>query len=171
MEPVCTRCSHTDSHSLINDKRTSVYQRSLACLNLALLKLGPIAPLGVVTSTGTSSVPWMSISRGFFTGDNDFDLSGFAGRASANRQDNMGRLAFMMPDLLLEEGLCGQIPRRYWYGAESFAWSLIYLRLATARIGTQVLCASGFRSEMSPFILKRDSNGVTAIIPMFLWFD
>jgi hypothetical protein len=61
----------------------------------------------------------------------DFDLARFANRAGASGQDNTGTLPFMALDLLSEEGLCGEIPRRYRHEAESFAWSLICLYFAT----------------------------------------
>ena len=58
---------------------------------------------------------------------NDFDLAKFAGQAGASGQDNTGTFPFMALDLLSEEGLRGEIPRRYRHEAESFAWSLICL--------------------------------------------
>ena len=58
---------------------------------------------------------------------NDFDLAKFAGQTGASGQDNTGTLPFMALDLLSEEGLRGEIPRRYRHEAESFAWSLICL--------------------------------------------
>jgi len=62
---------------------------------------------------------------------NDFDLARFADQAGASGHDNTGTLPFMALDLLSEEGLRGEIPRRYRHEAESFAWSLICLCLAT----------------------------------------
>jgi serine/threonine protein kinase len=62
---------------------------------------------------------------------NDFDLSRFADQTGASGQDNTGTLPFMALDLLSEEGLRGEIPRRYRHEAESFAWSLICLYFAT----------------------------------------
>ena len=62
---------------------------------------------------------------------NDFDLAKFAGQAGASGQDNTGTLPFMALDLLSEEGLRGEIPRRYRHEAESFAWSLICLYYGT----------------------------------------
>ena len=44
---------------------------------------------------------------------NDFDLARFTDQAGASGQDNTGTLPFMALDLLSEEGLCGEIPRRY----------------------------------------------------------
>jgi hypothetical protein len=62
---------------------------------------------------------------------NDFDLAKFADQTGASGQDNTGTLPFMALDLLSEEGLRGEIPRRYRHEAESFAWSLICLYFAT----------------------------------------
>jgi hypothetical protein len=62
---------------------------------------------------------------------NDFDLARFADQTGASGQDNTGTLPFMALDLPSEEGLRGEIPRRYRHEAESFAWSLICLCLAT----------------------------------------
>jgi len=62
---------------------------------------------------------------------NDFDLARFADHTGASRNDSTGTLPFMALDLLSEEGLRGVIPRRYRHEAESFAWSFIYLHLAT----------------------------------------
>jgi len=62
---------------------------------------------------------------------NDFDLARFADQAGASGQDNTGTLPFMALDLLSEEGLRGEIPRRYRHEAESFAWTLICLCLST----------------------------------------
>ena len=62
---------------------------------------------------------------------NDFDLARFADQTGASGQDNTGTLPFMALDLLSEEGLRGEIPRRYRHEAESFTWSLICLCLAT----------------------------------------
>jgi hypothetical protein len=62
---------------------------------------------------------------------NDFDLAGFADRIGTSWQDNTGTLPFMALDLLSGKGLHGGIPRLYRHEAESFAWSLIYLHLAT----------------------------------------
>jgi len=62
---------------------------------------------------------------------NDFDLTRFADQTGASGHDNTGTLPFMALDLLSEEGLRGDIPRRYRHEAESFAWSLICLCLAT----------------------------------------
>ena len=62
---------------------------------------------------------------------NDFDLARFADQDGASGQDNTGTLPFMALDLLSKEGLRGEIPRRYRHEAESFAWSLICLCLAT----------------------------------------
>ena len=62
---------------------------------------------------------------------NDFDLAMFADQMGANGQDNPGTPPFMALDLLSEKGLRGEIPRLYRQEAESFAWSLIYLYLAT----------------------------------------
>ena len=45
----------------------------------------------------------------------------------------MGSLPFMALDMLSGVGLRGEIPRRYRHDAESFAWCLIYLYLATAK--------------------------------------
>jgi len=61
---------------------------------------------------------------------NDFDLSKFADQKGPSGQDNTGTLPFMALDLLSEEGLRGEIPRRYRHEAESFAWSLICLCLS-----------------------------------------
>ena len=62
---------------------------------------------------------------------NDFDLAKFADQTGASRQDNTGTLPFMALDLMSEKGLRGEIPRLYRHEAESFAWILIYLYLAT----------------------------------------
>ena len=62
---------------------------------------------------------------------NDFDLAKFADQEGASGQDNTGTLPFMALDLLTEKGLRGEVPRRYRHEAESFAWSLICLCLAT----------------------------------------
>jgi len=62
---------------------------------------------------------------------NDFDLARFADQVDASGRDSTGTLPFMALDLLSEKGLHGEIPRRYRHGAESFAWSLICLFLAT----------------------------------------
>ena len=64
---------------------------------------------------------------------NDFDLARFADQTGASGRDNTGTLPFMALDLLSEEGLHGQIPRRYRHEAESFAWSLICLYFATVQ--------------------------------------
>jgi len=61
---------------------------------------------------------------------NNFDLARFADPAGAGRQDGMGRLPFMALDLMSEDGLLGELPRRYRHEAESFAWCLIYLCLS-----------------------------------------
>jgi len=62
---------------------------------------------------------------------NDFDLARFADQDGASGKDNTGTMPYMALDLLSEEGLRGEIPRRYRHEAESFAWSLICLCLAT----------------------------------------
>ncbi|KAF9644598.1 hypothetical protein BDM02DRAFT_3102628 [Thelephora ganbajun] len=62
---------------------------------------------------------------------NDFDLARLADQTGASGQDNTETLPFMALDLLSEEGLRGEIPRRYRHEAESFAWVLICLCLAT----------------------------------------
>ena len=62
---------------------------------------------------------------------NDFDLARFESQAGASGQDNTGTLPFMALDLLSEEGLRGEVPRRYRHEAESFTWCLICLCLAT----------------------------------------
>jgi hypothetical protein len=62
---------------------------------------------------------------------NNFNLARFAGQTGASGQDNTGTLPFMALDLLSEEGLRGEIPRRYRHEAESFAWTLICLYFAT----------------------------------------
>ncbi|KAF9642750.1 hypothetical protein BDM02DRAFT_3264353, partial [Thelephora ganbajun] len=64
---------------------------------------------------------------------NDFDLARFADQT----------------DLLSEEGLRGEIPRRYRHEAESFAWSLICLCLAT------VVNKHGEDFSMHPHPLRR----------------
>ena len=64
---------------------------------------------------------------------NDFDLARFADQDGASGQDNTGTLPFMALDLLSEEGLHGEIPRRYRHEAESFAWSIICLYFATGK--------------------------------------
>jgi hypothetical protein len=61
----------------------------------------------------------------------DFDLARFANQTGASGRDNTGTLPFMALDLLSEEGLRGEILRRYRHEAESFAWSLVCLCLAT----------------------------------------
>ena len=62
---------------------------------------------------------------------NNFDLARFADQTGASRQDNTGTLPFMAPDLLSKKGLRREIPRLYRHEAESFAWVLTYLYLAT----------------------------------------
>jgi len=62
---------------------------------------------------------------------NDFDLARFADQDGASGKDNTGTLPYMALDLLSEKGLRGEIPRRYRHEAESFAWSMICLCLAT----------------------------------------
>ena len=62
---------------------------------------------------------------------NDFDFAKFVDQTGTGRQDNMGTVPFMALDLLSEEAFRGEIPRLYRHEAESFAWSLIYLHLAT----------------------------------------
>jgi len=62
---------------------------------------------------------------------NDFDLARFADQTGASGQDNTGTLPYMALDLLSEEGLHGEILRRYRHEAESFAWCLICLYFAT----------------------------------------
>jgi hypothetical protein len=64
---------------------------------------------------------------------NDFDLARFADQKGASGHDNTGTLPFMALDLLSEEGMRGEIPRRYRHEAESFAWSLICLYFATVK--------------------------------------
>ena len=64
---------------------------------------------------------------------NDFDLARLADQTGASGQDNTGTLPFMALDLLSEEGLRGEVPRRYRHEAESFAWSLICLCIATVK--------------------------------------
>lgn len=64
---------------------------------------------------------------------NDFDLAKFVGHTGASGQDNTGTLPFMALDLLSDEGLNGAVSRLYRHEAESFAWSLIFLHLATVK--------------------------------------
>ncbi|KAF9643788.1 hypothetical protein BDM02DRAFT_3151168 [Thelephora ganbajun] len=71
---------------------------------------------------------------------NDFDLARFADQTGASGQDNTGTLPFMALDLLSEEGLRGEIPRRYRHEAESFAWTLICLCLATHPNAKDLAC-------------------------------
>ena len=71
---------------------------------------------------------------------NDFDLAKFAGQAGASGQDNTGTLPFMALDLLSEEGLRGEIPRRYRHEAESFAWSLICLYYGAVEDEDGMIC-------------------------------
>ena len=61
---------------------------------------------------------------------NDFDLARFADEDGASGKDNTGTMPYIALDLL-SEGLRGQTLRRYRHEAESFAWSLICLCLAT----------------------------------------
>ena len=61
---------------------------------------------------------------------NDFDLAMFADQMGASEEGNPGTLPFMALDLLSEKGLRGEISRLYRHEAV-FAWSLIYLYLAT----------------------------------------
>ena len=83
---------------------------------------------------------------------NDFDLAKFAGQTGASGQDNTGTLPFMALDLLSEEGLRGEIPRRYRHEAESFAWSLICLYFGAVEDGGGRICT-------------RDPH------PLFEWFQ
>ena len=71
---------------------------------------------------------------------NDFDLAKFAGQTGASGQDNTGTLPFMALDLLSEEGLRGEIPRRYRHEAESFAWSLICLYYGAVEDEDGIIC-------------------------------
>jgi len=66
---------------------------------------------------------------------NDFDLARFGDQVGASGQDNTGTLPFMALDLLSKGGLHGEIPRRYRHEAESFAWCLICLYIATVEDG------------------------------------
>ena len=63
---------------------------------------------------------------------NDFDLAKFADQTGTGGQDNMGTVPFMALDLLSQQTFRGETPRLYRHEAESFAWVLIYLYLATA---------------------------------------
>lgn len=53
----------------------------------------------------------------------------------------------MALDLLVGEGLRGEVPRRYLHEAESFAWSLVYLYLTT------VECKDGNNYTKVPYLL------------------
>ena len=63
----------------------------------------------------------------------DFDLAKFEDQTGASGRDNTGTLPFMVLDLVSEKGFRGEIVRRYRHEAESFAWCLICLCLATAK--------------------------------------
>ena len=64
---------------------------------------------------------------------NDFDLAKLSNRPGASGQDNTGTLPFMALELLSEQGLHGDIPRRYRHEAESFTWTLVCLYCATVK--------------------------------------
>jgi len=78
--------------------------------------------------------------------------------------------------LLTVPGPRGEIPRRYWHAAEPFVWSLISLCLAT--VGGKD--GKGYTRDLHPLLkwfqdqessrhAERGLNGVSTIIPTFLW--
>jgi hypothetical protein len=107
---------------------------------------------------------------------NNFDLARFADQKGASGHDNTGTLPFMALDLLSEEGMRGEIPRRYRHEAESFTWSLICLYFATVKNargenGTRDPHPLGkwFEDYEASLRLKLSLNGTTNILLGFLW--